>query len=159
MKVAELQNRFVAELKRLLPEWQFVKSHRAFKRRYEDVTWRLHISCINHESDFDAVGDVAVEYKTGSESVCVFGAELGNIEGSGQARFRVSSTSEALKSAHQLYSFFDEIGLPYLAKYSKPTEVVSALRKGGKDAMRVSPLISQHETHIRKLCEKYGINL
>lgn len=59
MKVSELQNIFIEELKDLLPDWKFIKSHRHFKKVVEDVVWYLHVACINHLEDFDAVGNVA----------------------------------------------------------------------------------------------------
>ncbi|ESE40221.1 hypothetical protein SHD_3350 [Shewanella decolorationis S12] len=159
MKVSELQEHFITELMTILPEWKFVKSQRLFKKKHGDLIWYLYISCINHDSDFDAVGNVAVEYLSGKERICIVGAELGNIEGCGQTRFPVSSLNEAIDSAHALFKFFEEIGLPFLTKYSQPKEVVSVLRSGGKSAMLISPLINQHETQIKNLCQKYGIGM
>ncbi len=65
MKVSELQELLIAELKSFLPEWKFVKSRRHFKLKRDEIMWFLHISCINHDSDFDAAGNVAVEYLSG----------------------------------------------------------------------------------------------
>jgi hypothetical protein len=62
MNVFELQELFVGELKELLPEWTYVKRDRHFKLKRDDIVWFFHISCINHQTDFDAVADVAVEY-------------------------------------------------------------------------------------------------
>lgn len=159
MKVSELQEKFLDELKELLPEWRFVKRDRHFKLKRDDIVWFFHISCINHESDFDAVGNVAVEYFSGKERVCIVGAELGNIEDSGQTRFPVSSSSEAISSAKLLYEFFVKVGLPFLHKFSSPNEVISTLKCGGKEAMLISPFINQHETQINRLCQKYGIGM
>lgn len=105
MKVSELQEKFIDELKKLLPEWTFVKCNRHFKLKRENVVWLFHISCINHESDFDAVGNVAVEFLSGKERVCIIGAELGNINGSGQARFPVSSSNEVINSSKCLSTY------------------------------------------------------
>ena len=159
MKVSELQEDFIIELKKLLPEWKFVKRDRHFKLNQDDVMWFFHISCVNHVSDFDAVGSVPVEYLSGKDRVCIIGAELGNIEGSGQMRFPVSSPSEAIRSANSLYNLFGKVGQPFLRKYSNPNEVVSTLKRGGKDAMLISPLINLHETQINRLCKEYGIGM
>ena len=113
MKVSELQDVFLRELKELLPEWKFVKRDRHFILKRDDVVWFFHISFINHGSDFDTVGNVAVEYLSGKELVCIIGAELGNIEGSGQTRFPVSSSDEAISSAKGLYDFFVKVGKPF----------------------------------------------
>ncbi len=159
MKVSELQEKFIDELRMLLPEWKFVKRERHFKLKTNDVMWFFHISCINHELDFDAVGGVAVEYASGKERVCIIGAELGNFESSGQTRFSVSSSDEAISSAKCLYDFFVQVGQPFLHKFSNPNEVVSTLKRGGKEAMLISPLINQHETQISRLCHEYSIEM
>ena len=159
MKVSELQEKFIGELKELLPDWRFVKSDRHFKIKRDDVVWFLHISCINHESYFDAVANVAVEFVSGKERVCIIGAELGNIEGSGQRRFPVSSPTEAIRSSMSLYDLFVKVGQPFLQKFSNPNEVVSTLKRGGKEAMLISPLMNQHESQINRLCKEYGIGM
>lgn len=123
------------------------------------MVWSLHISCINHDSDFDAVGNVAVEYLSGKQRVCIIGAELGNIEGRGQIRFPVSSSGEAIASAKQLYNFFVQTGLPFLNKFSDPNLVVSVLRAGGKNAMLISPFTNQHEEQINRLCQMYSVDM
>lgn len=159
MKVSELQDVFLGELKELLPEWKFVKRDRHFILKRDEVVWFFHISFINHGSDFDSVGNVAVEYLSGKELVCIIGAELGNIEGSGQTRFPVSSSDEAISSAKGLYDFFVKVGQPFLHKFSNANEVISTLKCGGKEAMLISPFTDQHEIQINRLCQKYGIGM
>ncbi|MCF9448046.1 hypothetical protein J8A97_24830, partial [Vibrio parahaemolyticus] len=76
MKVSELQNVFLNELSYLLPSWKYVKSQRTFKLKVDDSLWHLHVSCINHISDFDAVCDVAVEFLKIKNMRLIVGAEL-----------------------------------------------------------------------------------
>ncbi len=159
MKVFELQSILLEELKFLLPDWKFIKSKREFQRSEEGFVWYLHIGCINHLEDFDAVADVAVEFKAGKERLCIVGAELGNIEGRGQLRFPVSNREAAKSSAFELYEHFNERGLPFLRKYSDPAEVVGTLRNGGAEAMLISPLLKQHQDQINRLSSHYGISL
>lgn len=159
MKISELQNIFIDELKTFLPDWKFVKSHRHFKKTEKDTVWSFHISCINHTEDFDAVGDVAVEFKAGKERICIVGAELGNIEGIGQNRFPVSNSAEAKLSAVRLHEHFKEHGLPFLRRYSNPVEVVSTLKNSDKEAMLISPFINQHQEQINRLSSHYGISM
>lgn len=160
MKVSELQKLYINELKSLLPEWKFVTSGRHFKlRQSRDVMWLLHISCINHDSDFDSIGSVAVEYFSGKQRICIIGAELGNIEGRGQTRFPVSTPGEAILSAKELYNFFVQVGLPFLNKFSDSNAVISVLRAGGENAMLISPFINQHEEQIKSLCQTYNIDM
>ncbi|WP_143169190.1 hypothetical protein [Vibrio quintilis] len=159
MKVSELQEKFIDELNMLLPEWKFVKRDRHFKLNHHGVMWFFHISCVSHDSDFDAIGDVALEYLSGKKRMCIIGAELGNIKGSGQMRFPVSSSDEAARSAKSLYEFFVEVGLPFLNKYSDPNEVVTTLKRGGHEAMLISPFTDQHETQINLMCHEYKISM
>jgi len=159
MKVSELQNILLEELQSLLPDWKFIKGKREFQRAEEGFIWFLHISCINHLEDFDAVADVAVEFKAGKERLCIVGAELGNIEGTGRLRFPVSNREAAKSSALELYEHFNEHGLRFLRKYSDPAEVVGTLRSGGKEAMLISPLLNQHQDQINRLSSHYGISL
>jgi hypothetical protein len=159
MKVSELQNIFIEELKGYLPEWKFIKSQRHFKKSKEDAVWFFHIGCINHSDDFDAVGNVAVEFKAGIERICIVGAELGNIEGTGQNRFPVSSCAEAKSSAAGLYQYFEVHGLSFLRKYSNTVEVVNTLKQGDKEAMLISPFLNQHQDQINRLCSHYDISM
>ena len=155
MKVSELQSDFIDNLKTQLPEWKYVKSQRVFKKPYNNVTWFIHVSCINHPSDFDAVCDIAVEYKSGKERVCIVGAEIGNIIGTGQQRFAVSNTKESKIAAIEFFSTFNAYGMPFLLKYSEVKEVVNSLEKGGKEAMLISPILNLHKQQISKL-KDYG---
>ncbi|WP_284379977.1 hypothetical protein [Litoribrevibacter albus] len=159
MKASELQNIFIDELKVLLPDWRFVKSQRQFKRVEEGVVWLFHINCINHLDDFDAVADVAVEFKSGKENICIVGAELGNIEGVGQKRFSVTSATEAKSSAERMLCYFKAHGMPFLRKYSNPVDVISTLKQGGKEAMLISPLLNQHPEQINRLTNFYGVSI
>jgi len=159
MKVSDLQNIFIDELKILLPDWKFIKSHRHFKKAEGDAIWLFHISCINHQKDFDAVGNVAVEFKDGKKRICIVGAELGNIEGIGQKRFPVSTASEAKSSAKGVFNYHEQHGLPFLLKYSNPIDVVTTLKKGGKKAMLISPFLNQHQEQIKKLSSHYDVSM
>ena len=159
MKVSELQNILLEELQFLLPDWKFVKSKRHFQKAEEGFVWYLHVGCINHLEDFDAVADVAVEFKAGKERLCIVGAELGNIEGMGQLRFPVSNREAAKSSAFELHEHFNERGLPFLRKYSDPAKVVGTLRNGGAEAMLISPFLNQHQDQINRLSSHYGISM
>ncbi|MFH1128883.1 MAG: hypothetical protein V1699_05700 [Candidatus Omnitrophota bacterium] len=159
MKNSELQNIFLEELQKQLGDWKFVKNERHFKKADGQMIWIFHISCINHTNDFDSIGDVAVEYKKGKERLCIIGAELGNIEGVGQKRFPVGDARQASSSAIALYNYFQLIGLPFLQRFSNPNEVVSTLKKGGKEAILISPLLNQHQEQINALSQHYGISI
>lgn len=151
MKVSELQIVFIKELKASFSEWKFIKSQRHFKKAGENTIWYIDIGYINHAEDFDVVGSVAVEFKAGRDRVCIVGAEMGNIEGSGQYRFPVSNIIEAKSSAQKFQKYFKTHGLPFLRQYSDPINVITTLNNGGKEAILISPFINQHQNQINKL--------
>ncbi|EHK9083450.1 hypothetical protein KCU26_000001 [Vibrio parahaemolyticus] len=153
MKVSELQEVFLIELGSLLSEWKYVKSQRTFKLKFGNCNWYLHISCINHVSDFDATADVAVEFLDKRKKLIIVGAELGNIEGVGQRRFPVASYDDAVGSARRLKLYFEAVGLPFLNLYSDPKVVLLSLKKGGKEAMLISPLLTLHDQQIEILSQ------
>lgn len=159
MKVLEIQNVFLERLQHLINGWKFIKIERHFKKAEGNVVCFFQISCINHQSDFDGVGNVAVEYKKGKKRLCIIGAELGNIAGVGQKRFSVRNERQALASAKALHGYFQSIGLPFLQKYSNPSEAVNTLKNGGKEAMLISPLINQHQEQINALSNYYDIGI
>jgi hypothetical protein len=49
--------------------------------------------------------------------------------------------------------------LPFLQKYSNPSEAVCTLKNGGKEAMLISPLINQHQEQINALSNYYDIGI
>ncbi|MCF9448183.1 hypothetical protein, partial [Vibrio parahaemolyticus] len=151
MKVSELQNVFLNELSYLLPSWKYVKSQRTFKLKVDDSLWHLHVSCINHISDFDAVCDVAVEFLKIKNMRLIVGAELGGINGNGQRRFSVSSHADAISSARELKLSFDSVGVSFLNLYSDPETVLRCLKNGGKEAQLISPLLNLHKHQIEVL--------
>ena len=151
MKVSELQTVFLDALHHLMDDWKYIKSERHFKKVQGNLVWQFHVSCINHENDFDAVGDIAIEYKSGKKRLCIIGAELGNIEGVGQKRFPVGNEKQANRSAKEIYSYFQKIGVPFFLKYSNPCETIKALKNDSKEAMLISPFINQHKEQISAL--------
>jgi len=159
MKVSELQIKFIEEVKPLLPDWKFIKSQYHFKKNEGSAVWYFHIGCINHSEGFDAVGNVAIEFKVGKDSLCIIGAELGNIDGIGQNRFPVPNCAEVKSSARGLHKYFEEHGLSFLRKYSNPREVVTTLKQGGKEAMLISPFLDNHQNQIDLLSLHYGMRV
>jgi hypothetical protein len=151
MKVSELQTVFLQDLQALLPEWRFVSSFRHFKRSFGQVNWLFHIACVNHPEDFDAIGNVAVEFLMARKRVAIVGTQLGNISGVGQTRHTVSSPESRVQAARSLVTEFQRVGLPFLERYSSVTTVLSALQSGGTEASLISPLRELHGGQIAAL--------
>ena len=154
MKVAELHSILIDALKSRLDGWKFVASQRHFERRVGEKRWFLHLSFVNHQADFDAVANVAVEYVHNRKRVCILGASLGNIEGTGQMRFGVSNPTDVPAAADGIAEQFRRVGLPFLERFSQPQEALSVLKAGGKEALLISPFREKHATQIRSI-ERY----
>lgn len=157
MEIGGLIRKFLDELSTFMEGWRPVKGDRSFRRTQDDIRSSFHITCVKHLQDFDAVGDVAVEILTGRERVCIVGAELGNIAGTGQRRFPVSSSAEAKTSATLIYSLFEEVGMPFIERFSEPQAILETLKSGGREAMLISPIVSQPARQVEALDRYVGV--
>ena len=153
MKVSELQAAFLNNMKLLLPDWRFIAGGRHFKKVQGNVTWYFHISCANYATEFLAFGDVAVEFTSKKVKVAIIGAQLANIEGTGDSPHHVGSLRECVKSSESLVEEFKRAGLPFLERYSDANLVLSVLRQGGKEASLISTFSDYHASQIAALSE------
>src|SRR5689334_2333346 len=117
MKLKPLHDRFIENLKSNLPGWKFVARNRHFRKSLPGKNFFVHVAFVDHESDFDAVLDVAVEFVSGEERICIVGASLGNIEGVGQVRYNVMSEQSADVSALQAFAHVERVGLPFFERH------------------------------------------
>jgi hypothetical protein len=156
MKVSELHAALLRELTPLLPGWKFIASQRHFQHNEGAVNWLLHLAFVNHEADFDAIGDVAVEFLAGRKRVAIVGAQLGNIAGVGQTRHAVSSAAAAAEAARSLVLEFQQVGLPFLQRYSDPATTAAVLQTDGPESRLISPLQENHATQIAALQQLGG---
>lgn len=67
------------------------------------------------------------------------GAELGNILGTGQHRWNVGPNSAALAVAKSVRALFDEVGVPFLERFTELAEVVKILRTDEKTTRLIFP--------------------
>jgi hypothetical protein len=151
MKLKPLHDRFIQEMKSELPDWRFVASNRHFRKTLPGKNLFVHIAFINHDNDFDATVNVAVEFVSGKARVCIVGASLGNIEGIGQFRYSVSSEQSAEVSALQAVAHLKRVGLPFLERYTSVSNTLTTLKAGGSEARLISPLQYLHANQIAAL--------
>lgn len=135
----------------MLPGWKFISGQRHFKKTVDGANWYFHIVFVNHAENFDAVGDVAVEFVENRERCAIVGAQLGNISGAGQTRHSVNSPTSATRSAGSLVSEFREVGLPFLERYTEVSTTLAALEKGGREALLISPFQQFHAEQVSAL--------
>lgn len=112
--------------KPLLTQQMFVKKFAGGKAA-------LHLAFIKHPEDFDVVANVAIRLNQLEDilngarpylndhkkrNTYSFGAELGNISGVGQRRWKVKSLHDIEDVAQQLVSYFTVVGVPFIASIS-----------------------------------------
>lgn len=105
----------------------------------------MDLSFISHAADFDVVADVAVEHLANGKRICIVVAERGNIAGPGQHRWPVSSDVQPQKASEGVHTFFNEVGLPFLQRFSSLTEVIRVLRNEPGTARLICPLVKDFE--------------
>ncbi len=142
MALAELHQAVISKLTLLLPDWKFVKSSRSFTKSVGTCKWSLHLSFINHVNDFDVVADVAVEHLNGRTRICILGAELGNIIGTGQHRWPVENMTQADKAALGVRELLETVGMPLLNRFTSIDEVIHVLRTDKVTSRLIFPLVS-----------------
>jgi hypothetical protein len=157
MALAALQQALTDDLAVRLPLWRFVKGRRSFECRRGNVTWHLHLAFITHrDDDFDVVVDVAVEHKRGRERVCIVGAELGNIRGTGQHRWTVASVDDVPIATQGILDEFSATGLPFLERYSNLPEILRVMRASPKDARLIMPLVADPVAEAASIEARFG---
>ena len=104
------------------------------------LKWHLHLSFVSHAHDFAVAVDVAVEHLRGTKRLCIVGAELGNIRGTGQDRWDVHSRQDVPRVASEILKAFAAIGLPFLERYSSLAEILNVLRTNPREARLIKPL-------------------
>jgi hypothetical protein len=157
MPVAHLHALLIDALIARLPGWKFVARERHFKRQAAAGTlWYMHLAFVNHTDDFDVVVDVAVEFVRDKATVCVVGAQLGNIAGVGQTRVEVRTPGDVAAAIDRILNEFQTVGVPFLERFSRPDEVLSVLRQGGREAALISPIGARHQGQIRALEHMIG---
>jgi hypothetical protein len=125
----------------------------SFLRRFPKGRASLHLAFVEHRVDYDVVADVAVRFdeleelvnaisflsKKEKEQTYSLGAELGNIAGEVQLRWKVAC-EDIGQVADRVITSFRAIGLPYLAQASTMEGAYKMLTTPGKGAWLHSPI-------------------
>lgn len=113
-----------------------------FYKAISNKRFAIHLSFINHETDFDLTLDVAIRFNDLEKMVnetepflsqylknktYSLGAELGNISEGKQKRWTFGNTNDVQSNIVLLMQSISDIGLPYLVKYSDMQEAFNVL--------------------------------
>ena len=151
MKLKPLHDQFIQGMKSRLHDWKFIASNRHFRLSAADHNWYLHFGFINHERDFDVTLDVAVEFMHGKTRLGIIGAELGNIQGTGQFRHGVASEEAADVAAQSAHEHFLSVGVPFLRQHSDRMHVLTVLRRNNAEARLICPIDQTRSTLVAAL--------
>ncbi len=140
MDKTRLREEFFLELGRCLERFGFqpVKSRQAFILKEPDRSSVFHISVINHSADFDVTADVAVRFHA-VEGVVV-GAELGNLQGSGQKRWTIRQPGDIPEAVAEIQEWFAAVAQPFFGRFADLNAIRSMLEENGPQARLVCPL-------------------
>jgi len=83
MALASLHQAVISAVMDRLLGWKFVKSTRDFVQLHGTCKWYVHLSFANYGNNFNVAMDVAVEHLMKKQRICILGAELGTIRGTG----------------------------------------------------------------------------
>lgn len=140
----------------LRPEgWELRKSTQSLYRKFPDRTDALHIAFVAHPDDFDFSLDVAIRFeavealrnrdrsdlsKKDAARTFSLGAELGNLAGTGNARWTIRSAPDVPRVARASLQLFRQVGLPFLERFSSLEEVDRVLHANGAEAELLAPI-------------------
>jgi hypothetical protein len=149
--IKQLHEQLLQALILELRDWKFIKSQRHFIQKIKNTIKYIHLSFINHQDDFDVTVDFAVEHTHKNERVCIVGAELGNIIGTGQYRWSINQNTDINNTSNLIIQKINEVGIPFINKYSNLNEILSRLKSNKEEALLISPIIEQHTDQIAKI--------
>jgi hypothetical protein len=118
--------------------------------------WVLHVSFISHKTDFDLTADIAVrvdaiedlvnEYDTKLNAAekrksMTLGGELGNISAGSPRRWTISNVEDIPNACEGVIETFQEIGLPFLQKYSDAAAAHRVLVSSKPSDFHLAPIL------------------
>lgn len=135
-----------------------------FLRPLEGGLVVLHLTFIEHECDFDVTTDVAIRFDAVEELVnrsnpllskkeksatCTIGAELGNLECGQPYRITVASDGDIDFAAGCIVRKLEEVGLPYIERFSRPEAAYEVLSRDDREAWIHCPI---HAERAKRAC-------
>lgn len=150
---AELLDR----LAELLKPQGYRKREQSFHKESGPVRLSFHVAFINHAHDFDVTADVAIRHHAVEEllgsgkDVATIGAELGNIAGVGQHRWRVAAERDVEPVALSILEYFEQHGKSFLTRFADPAESLRVLEVNGAQARLICPIPDRRKRVVESL--------
>jgi hypothetical protein len=153
----EWQTQLLTELSKCMPKYGFDKKAvgQAFYRKTPHGRDAFHVSFIRHTNDFDVTADVAVRIdaledlvnadnrllsKAEKRGTFSLGVELGNLSQGARQRWTIAAVEDVPPVAESILRMFENVGLPYLDRYSSLEGAFYALSSNDRDGWIHSPI-------------------
>jgi hypothetical protein len=175
MNLPEARNTLLSELGKRLKQHGFKPRAvgQTFTRDSQHGRHAVHVTFIDHDSDFDVTCDVAVRFdqvedivhrsnpllsKAEKARTYTLGAELGNIERGEPHRWTATGSADITSVAEQIEHSLIETGLPYLTTYGDPAEALAVLLRDDRRAWLHSPIHAERAKRALALLVVLGRN-
>jgi hypothetical protein len=154
MALAELRRALLDSFGSVLSPLGFRLHEQSFWRPQDGVGHVVHISFINHATDFDFTIDVAVRHNEVEERLsaqrhlsarqktrtATVGVELGNYADGRFKRWTVAHPEDVVTVTQEALSWLNRFGDPFLQRFSSLEEVVSVLESGSREGLLICPI-------------------
>ena len=170
LQVKQLEEELLSAIAQRITVYGFRQRGKSFRqdfvRTFSLGKQVFHVGFIAHDNDFDVTADVAIRFdeledlvnqakewlsNSHKKETHSIGAELSNISELGQMRSTVASSTDINPVADSLMRSFNDIGLPYLEKYSDMNSALDALQADNKEAWLHSPF------HVERAMKAIGL--
>lgn len=173
MNLKEAQSALLSEVGKRLKVHGFKPraAGQTFTRDSTHGRHAVHLTFIDHDTDFDVTADVAVRFdmvedivhrsnpllsKAEKAKTYTLGAELGNIDRGEPYRWTVSRSADIPSVADQIERKLVEIGLPYLDTYGEPEAALEVLARDDRSAWLHSPIHAERAKRATALLVVLG---
>jgi hypothetical protein len=146
-------------------------SGQSFSRPFSGGRVSFHLGFVSHPHDFDVTADLAVRFdpledlvnernsqltKKEKSQTSSLGAEIGNLAGVGQMRWKVKDAADVPARAHEIVEAFKMYGVSYLARASTMQGAFELLTAPGRAAWLHSPFHSARAKRVLGLAKLLG---
>jgi hypothetical protein len=173
MNFPETQRALLSEVGRRLTAHGFKPRPvgQTFWRETKHGRHAVHLTFIDHTTDFDVTADVAVRFddvedivhranpllsKAEKAKTCTLGAELGNIECGEPHRWTVNGLPGIHGVAEHIESKLVKVGFPYLDTYEDPDAALEVLARDDRASWLHSPIHAERAKRATALLIALG---
>ena len=172
MTIKELRTELLARLDESFAPLGYQRTDQTFARECGAYRLLFHLAFIQHgAADCDVTADVAVRHHQiesklnaartdlsarEAEQTATIGAELGNLNGTGQQRSTLRTASDVRPVIDDLMAWFDRVAQPFFRRFASPHEILRTLQIDDRYSKLLIPITEQRVRVRDALLELYG---